>query len=200
MELDIISKIVIFWVIFFVTPGPVWISVMETTRRLSNASIWEFFAKTFLPVIIFVQATQAIICVIFVDLVSRFFSEIGLWLYISGASYILYLSYKVINCKLSDVTLHLSFSNLAMVMLLSPKIWILFPSGAMTAILLEKGIVINSLIFSALMVLIASAGFVLYAVIGKIGTKLLNDNFSYFSFLLLILFSGFLFTEAINLT
>jgi hypothetical protein len=65
---------------------------------------------------------------------------------------------------------------------------------------LEKGIIINSLIFSASMVLISSAAFVLYAAIGKIGTKLLNDNFSYLSFLLLILFSGFLFTEAISLT
>jgi threonine/homoserine/homoserine lactone efflux protein len=200
MDLDIISKIVIFWVIFFITPGPVWISVMETTRKLSNASVWDFFVKTFLPVNLLVQATQATICVIFVDLVSRVFSEIGLWLYISGASYILYLSYKVISSKQSNVTLHLSFSNLAMVMLLSPKIWILFPSGAITATLLEKGIIINSLIFSASMVLISSAAFVLYAAIGKIGTKLLNDNFSYLSFLLLILFSGFLFTEAISLT
>ena len=200
MDLGIINKVILFWVIFFITPGPVWVSVMETTRKLSNASIWNFFVKTFLPVNLSIQVTQAVICVIFVDLVSRVFSDIGLWFYILGGSYILYLSYKVISSKQSNINLDLSFSNLAMVMLLSPKIWLLFPSGAIIATKLEQGIIVNSLVFSASMLIVSSVMFILYVVIGKIGTKLLKDNFSYLSFLLLILFSVFLFTEAINLT
>ena len=200
MDLGIINKVILFWVIFFITPGPVWVSVMETTRKLSNASIWNFFVKTFLPVNLSIQVTQAVICVIFVDLVSRVFSDIGLWFYILGGSYILYLSYKVISSKQSNINLDLSFSNLAMVMLLSPKIWLLFPSGAIIATKLEQGIIVNSLVFSVSMLIVSSVMFVLYVVIGKIGTKLLKDNFSYLSFLLLILFSVFLFTEAINLT
>ena len=200
MDLGIINKVILFWVIFFITPGPVWVSVMETTRKLSNASIWNFFVKTFLPVNLSIQVTQAVICVIFVDLVSRVFSDIGLWFYILGGSYILYLSYKVIGSKQSNINLDLSFSNLAMVMLLSPKIWLLFPSGAIIATKLEQGIIVNSLVFSVSMLIVSSVMFVLYVVIGKIGTKLLKDNFSYLSFLLLILFSVFLFTEAINLT
>jgi len=200
MDLGIINKVILFWVIFFITPGPVWVSVMETTRKLSNASIWDFFVKTFLPVNLSIQVTQAVICVIFVDLVSRVFSDIGLWFYILGGSYILYLSYKVISSKQSNINLDLSFSNLAMVMLLSPKIWLLFPSGAIIATKLEQGIIVNSLVFSVSMLIVSSVMFVLYVVIGKIGTKLLKDNFSYLSFLLLILFSVFLFTEAINLT
>ena len=200
MDLGIINKVILFWVIFFITPGPVWVSVMETTRKLSNTSIWDFFVKIFLPVNLSIQVTQAVICVIFVDLVSRVFSDIGLWFYILGGSYILYLSYKVIGSKQSNINLDLSFSNLAMVMLLSPKIWLLFPSGAIIATKLEQGIIVNSLVFSASMLIVSSVMFILYVVIGKIGTKLLKDNFSYLSFLLLILFSVFLFTEAINLT
>ncbi len=63
MDLGIINKVILFWVIFFITPGPVWVSVMETTRKLSNASIWNFFVKTFLPVNLSIQVTQAVIYV-----------------------------------------------------------------------------------------------------------------------------------------
>jgi len=41
--------------------------------------------------------------------------------------------------------------------------------------------------------------FVLYAVIGKVGTKLLADNFSYLASALLLLFAIFLFREAYSL-
>jgi len=194
MDLSIVNKIILFWVIFFITPGPVWVSVMETTRNLSNISIWKFFIKIFLPVNLTVQVTQTIICIIFVDLVSRVFSDIGLWFYILGGSYILYLSYKVLSSKQSNI----NFSNLAMVVLFSPKVWLLFPSGAIIATQLEQGIIINSLVFSLSMLVVSNLMFVLYVVIGKMGTKLLKDNFSYLSFFLLILFSVFLFTEAIN--
>jgi len=199
MDLSIVNKIMLFWVIFFITPGPVWVSIMETTKNLSNISIWKFFIKTFLPVNLSVQVTQAVICIIFVDLVSRVFSDIGLWFYILGGSYILYLSYKVLSSKQSNINFELSFSKLSMVMLLSPKIWLLFPSGAIIATQLEQGIIINSLVFSISMLVVSNLMFVLYVVIGKMGTKLLKDNFSYLSFLLLVLFSVFLFTEAINL-
>jgi threonine/homoserine/homoserine lactone efflux protein len=199
MDVDIVNKIILFWVIFFITPGPVWVSVMETTRNLSNISIWKFFIKTFLPVNLSVQVTQTIICVAFVDLVSKVFSDVGLWFYVLGGSYILYLSYKVLSSKQSNTNLELSFSNLAMVMILSPKIWLLFPSGAIIATQLEQGIIIRSLVFSISMLAVSNLVFVIYVFIGKIGTKLLKDNFSYLSFFLLVLFSVFLFTEAINL-
>ena len=199
MDVSIVNKIILFWVIFFITPGPVWVSVMETTRNLSNISIWKFFVKTFLPVNLSIQVTQTVICVIFVDLVSKVFSDVGLWFYVLGGSYILYLSYKVLSSKHSNTNLELSFSNLAMVMILSPKIWLLFPSGAIIATQLEQGIVISSLVFSISMLAVSNLVFVLYVVIGKMGTKLLKDNFSYLSFFLLVLFSAFLFTEAINL-
>jgi hypothetical protein len=199
MDLSIVNKIMLFWVIFFITPGPVWVSIMEATKNLSNISIWKFFIKIFLPVNLSVQVTQAVICIIFVDLVSRVFSDIGLWFYILGGSYILYLSYKVLSSKQSNINFELSFSKLSMVMLLSPKIWLLFPSGAIIATQLEQGIIINSLVFSISMLIVSNLMFVLYVVIGKMGTKLLKDNFSYLSFLLLVLFSVFLFTEAINL-
>ncbi|MBL0691649.1 MAG: hypothetical protein JJV97_04895 [SAR324 cluster bacterium] len=84
-------------------------------------------------------------------------------------------------------------------MLLSPKIWLLFPSGAVIATGLEQSIVTTSLVFSVSMLLISNIMFVFYVIIGKMGTRLLKDNFSYLSFMLLVLFSLFLFNEAINL-
>jgi len=40
--------------------------------------------------------------------------------------------------------------------------------------------------------------FVLYILIGKLGTRLLKDNFSYLAFGLLLLFAVFLFNEAFH--
>jgi tRNA G37 N-methylase Trm5 len=57
----------------------------------------------------------------------------------------------------------------------------------------------DSFDFSISMLIVSNLMFFLYVVIGKMGTKLLKDNFSYLSFFLLVLFSVFLFTEAINL-
>ena len=200
MDIDIINKIVLFWVIFFITPGPVWLSVMEVTRNLPSAKVWNFFFKTFLPVNLSIQVPQAIICVIFVEYILNIFSNIGFWLYVSSGLYITYLAFKVINSKRLNVNSQLSFVNLAMVMLLSPKIWLLFPSGAVIAIQLQQGVLINSALFASSMLLISISMFFLYVIIGKIGAKLLKDNFTYLTFILLILFALFLFYEAISLT
>ncbi|WXU00345.1 MAG: hypothetical protein Ctma_1059 [Catillopecten margaritatus gill symbiont] len=199
IDVDVVNKIILFWVVFFITPGPVWVAVMEATRNLSNSEVLRFFTKVFLPVNATLQVAQAIICVVFVEWVSRIFTDIGLWFYIFGGLYILYLAYKVIRSKAKNTHLELSIFNLIMVMALSPKIWLLFPSGAIIATQLEQGIMTNALIFALIMVLVASLFFFIYAIIGKIGTKLLKDNFAYLSFFLLILFALFLFNEASNL-
>jgi len=199
VDIGIVNKIILFWVVFFITPGPVWVSVMEVTRNLPNAKVWNFFLRVFLPVNLTIQFSQAVICVVLVELVLQVFSNVGFWLYILGGSYILYLAYKVINSKNRNINLKLNFSNLAIVMILSPKIWLLFPSGAIIATQLEKGIITTSIIFALLMLVISSLMFAFYVILGKVGTKLLKENFSYLSFFLLMLFALFLFSEAAKL-
>ena len=196
IDIDVFYKLVVFWVIFFITPGPVWVAVMEATRKLDVIKIWGFFIKVFFPVNISIQFTQAIICVVFITFVSSFFSQIGLVLYLFGGLYILYLSYKAFISKQTNTTFELSFLNLATVMLLSPKIWLLFPSGAVIANTLSENLLLNSLVFGFSMLVISSLMFVLYIIIGKVGTKLLADNFSYLASGLLSLFALFLFNEA----
>lgn len=72
-------------------------------------------------------------------------------------------------------------------MLLSPKIWLLFPSGAVIANELSANIIINAFVFAFIMFMVSNFIFILYATIGKMGTKLLKDNFSYLAFWLLII-------------
>lgn len=199
LETETLYKIIIFWVIFYVTPGPVWVAVMEATRKLSVADIWKFFLKVFFPANITIQFPQAIVCVIFINYVSRFFSQVGLLFYLLGGLYILYLAVKAFKSKQSNEVFQLSYMNLGMVLLLSPKIWLLFPSGAVIANTLSGSIVINALIFGIGMVIISCLMFVLYAFIGKVGTKLLADNFSYLASVLLLLFALFLFNEAFSI-
>jgi len=196
MNIDILYKIILFWGIFFITPGPVWISVMEATRRLSFSEIAQFYFKVFFPVNITVQFSQAIICVVFIELVSQYFSQVGLLFYILGGLYIAYLAYKTFRSKQSNSIFKLGFINLAMIMLLSPKIWLLFPSGAAIANQLSQSIITNVFIFGLGMLLVSSIMFVLYTLIGKLGTRLLKDNFSYLASGLLLLFALFLFNEA----
>ncbi|MCH9758695.1 MAG: hypothetical protein K0U19_06250, partial [Proteobacteria bacterium] len=198
MDIGVLYKIILFWVIFFITPGPVWIAVMEATRKLNFAGTFQFFLKVFLPVNISVQFMQALVCVIFVELVSKVFSNIGLLFYILGGMYILYLAYKTLKSKKNNTLLKLTFSNFAIVMLLSPKIWLLFPSGAAIANQLNQGIIANAFIFAFAMLIVSNLMFVFYAGMGKIGTKLLGNNFSYLAFGLLILFALFLFNEALQ--
>jgi len=111
----------------------------------------------------------------------------------------LYLAVKAFKSKQSNTTFKLSYVNLAMVMLLSPKIWLLFPSGADIAKSLSENMLINAIVFGVLMLIISSIMFVLYASIGKVGTKLLADNFSYLASALLLLFAIFLFSEAYSI-
>lgn len=198
-DTDILYKVIVFWFIFFITPGPVWVAVMEATRKLSVKSIWRFFLTVFLPVNLSVQFLQAIICVVFITFVSQFFSQIGLFFYLLGGLYILYLAIKAFKSKQSNKRFELSYINLAMVMLLSPKIWLLFPSGADIAKHLSDSTLINSLVFGMTMLLVSSSLFMFYAFIGKVGTKLLKDNFSYLASALLLLFALFLFNEAFTL-
>ncbi|MEE9326750.1 MAG: hypothetical protein V3U71_05590 [Cocleimonas sp.] len=196
MDIGVLYKVILFWGIFFITPGPVWVSVMEATRRLSPSEIAQFYFKVFFPVISTVQFTQALVCVAFIEVVSQYFSQVDLLFYILGGLYISYLAYKTIKSKQSNNAFELSFINLAMIMMLSPKIWLLFPSGAAIADQLTQNTVTNALTFALSMVLVASIGFIAYALIGKLGTRLLKDNFSYLAFGLLLLFAIFLFNEA----
>lgn len=196
MNVDILYKIILFWVIFFISPGPVWVSVMEATRKFSAAEIGRFFCKVFLPSGFLVQCSQAIICVVFVDFVATFFSQVDLLFYLLGGVYISYLAYKTIKSKQSNVLFKLGFVNLAMVMLLSPKIWLLFPSGAVIVNQLSSSAITNALVFAGTMLVVQSVMFFVYAFIGKVGTTLLKDNFSYLASALLVLFALFLFNEA----
>ncbi len=196
MDIGILYKIIVFWGVFYITPGPVWISVMEATRRLSYPEVAKFYFNVFFPVNITVQFTQAIVSVLFIGQVTQYFSQIDLLFYLLGGMYILYLAYKTLKNKQSNSTFELGFVNLAMIMLLSPKIWLLFPSGAVIANQLGQGTVTNALIFGVSMLLVSSFMFVVYILIGKLGTRLLKDNFSYLAFGLLLLFAVFLFNEA----
>jgi len=198
MDVGVLYKVILFWMIFFITPGPVWISVMEATRRLSFPDIVQFYFKVFFPVITTVQLGQAIVCVVFVELVSKYFSQVDLLFYVLGGLYISYLSYKTLKSKQSNSVFKLGFINLAMIMFLSPKIWLLFPSGAVIANQLSQSTATNAFVFGISMLLISSCMFVLYILIGKLGTRLLKDNFSYLAFGLLVLFAVFLFNEAFH--
>ena len=196
MDVGVLYKVILFWGIFYITPGPVWISVMEATRKLSVADIARFYFKVFFPVNITVQLSQAIVSVIFIDLVSKYFSQVDLLFYILGGLYISYLAYKTVKSKQTNSAFELDFLSLALIMFLSPKIWLLFPSGAVIANQLSTDMLINAFIFGFSMLLISSLLFVVYCTIGKLGTKLLKDNFSYLAFGLLLLFALFLFKEA----
>ncbi|MEE9445465.1 MAG: hypothetical protein V3V19_07360 [Cocleimonas sp.] len=196
MDMGVLYKVILFWGIFYITPGPVWISVMEATRRLSYPEILRFHFRVFFPVNITVQFSQAIVSVLFIDQVSKYFSQVGLVFYILGGLYISYLAYKTLKSKQANSAFELGFVNLAMIMLLSPKIWLLFPSGAAIANQLSQSTITNALVFGVSMVLVSSFMFVVYILIGKLGTRLLKDNFSYLAFGLLLLFAVFLFNEA----
>ncbi len=196
LEFTILVKVFLFWLIFYITPGPVWVSVMEATRKRTTYDISQFFLKTWLPTNLSIQTAQALISVIFVDLVLNVFSNIGLVFYLAGAIYILYLAYKVIKSKKDSVALELTFANLSMVMLLSPKIWLLFPAGAVIANNLSQYTWVNAITYAAIMLLVSNVLFFFYVFIGKVGTKVLKDNFAYLSFFLLVLFALFLFNEA----
>lgn len=171
---------------------------MEATRRLDFTDTTKFYIKVFLPVNITIQFSQAIVCVVFVELVSKYFSQVDLLFYIFGGLYITYLAYKTLRSKQTNSVFELGFINLAMIMLLSPKIWLLFPSGAVIANQLSQSTTTNAFIFGLCMLVIASFMFFLYTIIGKLGTRLLKDNFSYLASGLLVLFAVFLFNEAFH--
>lgn len=196
MNIHVLYQVIVFWIVFFITPGSVWIAVMEVTRKLNIKDIQQFYIRVFFPTNVIIQFSQAIICVVFINIVSQFFSQIGLFFYLLGGIYILTLAYKAFRSKQTNTTFKLSFTNLMMVMLLSPKIWLLFPSGAVIANQLSENLLLNGLIFGLCMLVISSTMFVLYVIVGKVGTKLLADNFSYLTAGLLLFFAIFLFYQA----
>lgn len=196
MDIGILQKVLLFWGVFFITPGPVWISVMEATRKMSVLEIIQFYLRVFFPVNLIIQFSQAAICVVFIELVSKYFSQIDLLFYILGGIYIAYLAYKTIKSKQSNNVFKLGFMSLALIMLLSPKIWLLFPSGAIIASQLSQNMALNVFVFGLGMLIVSSVMFVVYILIGKLGARILKDNFSFLAFGLLLMFSLFLFNEA----
>jgi len=86
-----------------------------------------------------------------------------------------------------------------MIMLLSPKIWILFPSGVVIASQLDMGLMSNASIYALTMFTVSSILFYVYVLIGKVGQKLLKDNFSYLVTFLLTIFAVFLLIQEFDL-
>jgi threonine/homoserine/homoserine lactone efflux protein len=198
MNIEAFNKILIFWFVFYITPGPVWLAVMATTAKQSTKKIITFFLKTFLIVNIIVQFSQAFLSVVFIEFVTKSFGEIGFIFYFFGSGYIFYLAYKALKAQQAESNLKLSFMNLAIIMLLSPKIWILFPSGAVIANELNLGLMLNASIYASIMFLTSSLLFFFYVVVGKIGQRVLKDNFPYLVFFLLSGFGLFLLVEGIR--
>ena len=198
MNLEAFNKILLFWLIFYITPGPVWLAVMATTAKQNTKQIITFFLKVFLMVSGTIQLFQAFSSVIFIEFVTKVFGEIGFIFYFFGSGYIFYLAFKAIKAQQSELSLELSFMNLAIIMLLSPKIWILFPSGAVIANELNLGLILNASVYAGVMFLVSSLLFFFYVIVGKIGQRVLKDNFSYLVFLLLSGFGLFLFIEGIR--
>ena len=195
MDLSILYKMMFFCFIFHITPGPVWVSVMEATRTLSIAAIGAFFARVFLPVNGVIQFSQALLCYVFADFIVKAFAELAVLLYIGAASYILYLAWKTIQSKQNNQVLKLSFTNLAMVMLLSPKIWLLFPSGGVIAVNLTGIAWLNALVYASCLFFTGTLMFFLYVGLGKMATKILGDKFAYLSATILVIFAAFLLSE-----
>ncbi|SMN16215.1 hypothetical protein CRYPA_65 [uncultured Candidatus Thioglobus sp.] len=109
------------------------------------------------------------------------------------------MAIKSFKAGQADSQLKLSFTNLFMIMLLSSKIWILFPSGAVIANQLNFWLIVNASIYAFIMFTVSSMLFYFYVLIGKIGQKLLKDNFSYLVTFLLSIFAIFLFIQGFGL-
>lgn len=197
MDIEIFNKVLFFWFIFYITPGPVWLAVMAATAQKNNRQILVFFG-VFLAVNLVVQFPQAFISVVFIETVVRLFGEIGFIFYFLGGGYIFHLAVKALKAHQAESTLQLSFSSLSLIMLLSPKIWILFPSGALIANQLNLGVLTNASIYALTMFITSSVLFFFYVMVGKVGQKILKDNFSYLVFLLLGGFGVFLLFEGIQ--
>ena len=128
----------------------------------------------------------------------RLFGEIGFIFYFIGGGYIFYLAIKALKAHQAESTLQLGFSSLSLIMLLSPKIWILFPSGALIANQLNLGLLTNASIYALTMFITSSMLFFFYVMVGKMGQKILKDHFSHLVFLLLSGFGVFLLFEGIK--
>ena len=197
MDIEIFNKVLFFWFIFYITPGPVWLAVMAATAQKNNRQILVFFG-VFLAVNLVVQFPQAFISVVFIETVVRLFGEIGFIFYFLGGGYIFHLAVKALKAHQAESTLQLSFSSLSLIMLLSPKIWILFPSGALIANQLNLGVLTNASIYALTMFITSSVLFFFYVMVGKVGQKILKDNFAYLVFLLLSGFALFLLFEGVQ--
>ncbi len=195
MDIEVFNKVLFFWFIFFITPGPVWLPVMAVTAKKSWSQVVRFFLSTFFIANLFIQVPQAIVSVLFVGVITQIFGEIGFIFYFVGGTYIFYLSFKAFKSRQKKSSLQLNVVNLAMLMLLSPKIWLLFPSGASITNQLTPNLMLNAGIYALTMLSVSSAIFFFHVLVGKVGQKILDDNFSYLVVFLLSGFGVFLFTQ-----
>ena len=198
MNIEAFNKILIFLVCFLHYAWPRLVSGNGDNGQAKHQKNYYFFLKTFLIVNIIVQFSQAFLSVVFIEFVAKSFGEIGFIFYFFGSGYIFYLAYKALKAQQAESNLKLSFMNLAIIMLLSPKIWILFPSGAVIANQLNLGLMLNASIYASIMFLTSSLLFFFYVVVGKIGQRVLKDNFPYLVFFLLSGFGLFLLVEGIR--
>jgi len=102
VNIEIFNKILFFWFIFFVTPGPVWLAVMATTNQQAAKDIVKFFFTVFLSVNLIIQVPQAIVSVVFVDIITQLFSAAGYVFYFLGGAYILFMAAKSFKAGWTD--------------------------------------------------------------------------------------------------
>jgi threonine/homoserine/homoserine lactone efflux protein len=194
----VLADVISFWLMFYITPGPVWGAVMSDAKDKNIKQILSLLL-IFSTVNISVQFTQAVLSVVFMDTVIKIFASIDIWLYFFGASYILYLALKVFYSTTQKVSFTLQVRDLAVIMLLSPKIWTLFPVGATLAYRLSETMWVNAIIFAILMIIISSFFFFVYVGIAKSFYYILKDKFNYITTILLLLFALFLLVQGVKL-
>ncbi len=199
LDSDLLSKLILFWVIFYITPGPVWVAIMESAKDKGISGVLRLFVKVFLPANIGIQVPQAFLVVLFIDSISTFIAGLEFVFYLCGALYILYMAVNVLQSKVANTSFSLSLGSLVIILLLSPKIWTLFPAGAVIATDLSTDIMANAVIFAGIMFAVSTTLYFFYAFLGIVAYQLLKEKFSYISFVLLVLFAGFLFVEFLTL-
>ncbi len=186
-----------FAALFFVSPGPVWVAVMEATRTRSPADIARFALTVFLPAALLIQGLIAAACVVFMTPIAASFERVGTALYIMGGSYIAYLAVRVMRQRQTQAAFTLRFRDLAIIMMTSPKVWLLFPVGAISAVQISPILALNASLYALVMMAVAQSFFVLYAAIGKLLTRWMDEAVTYLSAGLLALFALYLWWQAI---
>lgn len=199
MNSQTLLDITIFWIIFYSTPGPVWAAVMAFVKDKSVTEIILMFIKVFTLVNIVVQVNQAILSVVFIDIINNIFADFGKFFYLIGALYIGYLAIKILSSATHNTSFQLRFKDLFVIMLFSPKIWTLFPAGGLIAYDLTQSVWVNALIFATIMLVVSSFFFFVYTIVAKTFYRFLKDKFNYVTFILLLFFAIFLLHKFFNL-